>query len=414
MRHFKLFFTSIKVKQNIKELIRPAFLQRATALAVMVAVTVLSMVTVMAKTHTAHVVYDGKETDVEMTSCGTPDILLKAGVKTSPDDIIVRKEDPDNAGDVIVRVKSAHCVTVSAGGSEKAVTAHYGDTVGDVLEDADVVIDCNDVVTPPVESSVGGDMRIDVEKCFNISVKADGRTVNTVVGEVNVADAIKEAGLTVGGDDIVSAGLDSKVTEGQKLDITRVTYKKVTTTEPVAYKTVTRKSKALRAGQIKVETAGQNGVKTIVTKQKLIDGQPAGSAVVSAEVTEQPVSKVVSVGAKNAIASVGSDGTLTDQNGNSVNYKKVLTGRCSCYCTGTTTSTGLRAAYGRVAVNPNIIPYGTKLYICSPDGRLVYGYAVAADTGGAAMRGAIIADLYYSSYSQCMKIGTRNMNVYIL
>ena len=45
---------------------------------------------------------------------------------------------------------------------------------------------------------------------------------------------------------------------------------------------------------------------------------------------------------------------------------------------------------------------------------MVYGYAVAADTGGACMRNSIIADLYYDSYNECFQIGVRNMNVYIL
>lgn len=414
MRHFSLNYGRNKIKFNIKELVNAAFIQRATALAAMICVTVLSVVTVMAKTHTAHVIYDGKKTDVEMASSATSDILLKAGVKTTPEDVIVRKDDSDNAGDVIITVKSTCNVKVLADGKEISAAAHYGDTVGDALESAGVSVDCNDIVTPSAESNVTNGMQISVKRCYNISIEADGRTVNAVVGEGNVASAIKETGFAIGGNDTVNADLSSKITDGQKLEITRVAYKEIVTTEPLAYKTVTKKSKALSSGQIKVETAGQNGVKTIVTKQKFINGKPADSTVVSTAVTQEPVNKVVEVGAKSAIASVGSDGTLTDQNGNKVSYKRVLSGRCSCYCTGTTTSTGLKAAYGRVAVNPNIIPYGTRLYICSPDGRLVYGYAVAADTGGAAMKGSIIADLYYSSYSQCMKIGSRTMNVYIL
>ena len=415
MRHFRLNLADIKAELNIKKLMCPAFLHRAAALAVMVTVTVLSVVTVMAKTNTAHIVYNGKKTDVQMTSAETKDILFAAGIETGSDDIVVKKDASDGSGDVVITVKSAYGVTVDSDGTKKTVAAHYGDKVSSVLEKAGTEADWNDVVTPAQDSTVTGKMAVSVKKRCGISLTADGSTVSTVVNAKNVADAIKEAGFSLGKDDTVNAGLDSAVTEGQKLEITRVAYKDVTTTEPVAFKTVTEKSKALSAGKVKVVTQGQNGVKTTVTRQKLVNGQLAGSTVVSSAVTKEPVNKVVSVGAKgSAIASVGSDGTFVDHNGKSVSYKKLLTGRCSCYCTGTTTSTGLKAAYGRVAVNPNVIPYGTKLYICSPDGKVVYGYAVAADTGGAAMRGSIIADLYYSSYSQCMKIGTRTMNVYVL
>ena len=40
-----------------------------------------------------------------------------------------------------------------------------------------------------------------------------------------------------------------------------------------------------------------------------------------------------------------------------------------------------------MAVDPDVIPYGTKLYITSTDGKFVYGYAVATDTGIAVQKG---------------------------
>ena len=70
--------------------------------------------------------------------------------------------------------------------------------------------------------------------------------------------------------------------------------------------------------------------------------------------------------------------------------------------------------YGVIAVNPNIIPYGTKMYVTSPDGSVVYGYGVAGDTGGACMAGDIIADLCYNTIEECSQIGRREMVIYIL
>lgn len=66
-----------------------------------------------------------------------------------------------------------------------------------------------------------------------------------------------------------------------------------------------------------------------------------------------------------------------------------------------------------MAVNPNIIPYGTKMYIVSEDG-FVYGYATAIDTGGALMDGSAIVDVYYPTYDDCVVFGRRNVYVYIL
>ena len=70
------------------------------------------------------------------------------------------------------------------------------------------------------------------------------------------------------------------------------------------------------------------------------------------------------------------------------------------------TAIGIPATYGVAAVDPRVIPLGTRLYI---EG---YGEAIAADTGGA-IRGAKI-DLCMESYDEAMSFGRRNVTVYIL
>ena len=70
------------------------------------------------------------------------------------------------------------------------------------------------------------------------------------------------------------------------------------------------------------------------------------------------------------------------------------------------TATGTRAVRGVVAVDPRVIPLGTKLYI---EG---YGYAVAADTGGAIKGNRI--DLVMNTVRECRKFGRRQVKVHIL
>lgn len=394
---------------------RSALLKQGAALALMILVTIGSVGTVMAATHVATVTCDGTVGRVEMTSPETDQILLKAGVKTGPNDLISRSDDPDHAGDVTVTVKTARKVTVEADGTSETVTAHYGDTVSGVLAQTGVSLDADDLVTPAESEPVEAGTKIQVTRMVQITVAADGCKVAATVKEGSVSDAVRQAGVQLGTADTLNVAPDESVNPGMEISVSRVTYKDVTETRAIPYKTVTQKDSSLAAGKTKVKTAGQNGTEKVVVRQKMVDGKVTETQDVSSSVVTKPVDQVTLFGTKkSAVASVGSDGTLVDQNGKTVRYKKVLTGRCSCYTGGGWTSTGAKAAFGRVAVNPSVIPYGTKLYICSPDGKLVYGYAVASDTGGAAMRGVIIADLYYDSYSQCMRIGTRTMNVYVL
>ncbi len=70
------------------------------------------------------------------------------------------------------------------------------------------------------------------------------------------------------------------------------------------------------------------------------------------------------------------------------------------------TATGLPATHGVVAVDPDVIPLGTRVYIPG------YGVAIAADTGGM-IEGAMI-DLCMESYDDCMDFGRRDIDVYIL
>ena len=70
------------------------------------------------------------------------------------------------------------------------------------------------------------------------------------------------------------------------------------------------------------------------------------------------------------------------------------------------TAIGLRAKKGIVAVDPKIIPLGTKLYIPG------YGEALAADTGGWIKGNRI--DLVFESLEDCYRYGRRKIKVYLV
>ena len=107
------------------------------------------------------------------------------------------------------------------------------------------------------------------------------------------------------------------------------------------------------------------------------------------------------------------DDILFDENGVPLNYTKKLTGRSTAYHMGHTTATGTSVHPGVVAVNPRIIPYGSKMYIVSDDG-WVYGYCSAEDTGGFIYwNNAPIVDLYVSSTNFAYQWGNRGVTIYI-
>lgn len=76
----------------------------------------------------------------------------------------------------------------------------------------------------------------------------------------------------------------------------------------------------------------------------------------------------------------------------------------------TCTATGTTVRIGTVAVDPKVIPLGTRMYIITNDGKVVYGMAVAEDTGVFGSK----VDLYYNSYRTCINFGRRTATVYLL
>lgn len=104
-----------------------------------------------------------------------------------------------------------------------------------------------------------------------------------------------------------------------------------------------------------------------------------------------------------------------DANGVPTHYSYCITGKATAYYGGTRTATGTRPMQGSVAVNPRQIPYGTRMWIVSTDGSIVYGLGVAEDTGGFIyLKTGPTIDVYFNTYEDCVHWGLRNVNIYIL
>lgn len=207
----------------------------------------------------------------------------------------------------------------------------------------------------------------------------------------------------------------------------KVEYKYETVTETIKFKYKTVKSDELEIGQTKV-TYGKNGSKKVTYKIKYVDGKKVSKEVYKEEIIKKAVDQVETVGTRRRASQavmtsddvdcistlIPSSPIELDANGRPVNYSKIIEGKGCAYACGNMTATGVKPQPGYVAVNPKQIPYGTKMYIVSADGKYIYGYAVAADTGGFAKKGERIVDLRFNTESECNKFGVRNVIIYIL
>ena len=398
-------------------------LKRAVSIALMGAIclTASAAVTTSSKTVT---VTDGEKTvTINTISSDTESILEKTGVKLGEDDKIVCTENSESS--VNISVMRAFSVDVVDGKTRQTLTFNEG-TVADAIKAAGITLSKSDSVSLSQNTALEPDMEITIARFFTVNINLRGEKLTREVPAGTVTDALAYLDIKLEESDSLNINKDIEVSENMNIIITSITYNETSKTEEVAYNTVYKDTDDMYRGESSVETQGVNGERTIVTREKYVNGKLEASKEIKNEITKQPVDEVILNGTKEYVSQVYTySGTvsanetsniLTDVNGNQVHYTRVLTGSGTAYYApaGALTSTGRLARYGVVAVDPDIIPYGSILYIVSNDGQVVYGYAVAGDTGGALWAGTAIVDLYYNTYDECCQFGRRDVTIYVL
>ena len=256
---------------------------------------------------------------------------------------------------------------------------------------------------------------LNIERAFSVTIEAEGQEypVKMVVG--TVADALERAGITLEGDDYTEPALSAMVTAGSKIEVHRVEYQDKVETQAVPYDTEYVYTSLYFRNTNRATTLqhGSEGQQTVTTRERWVDGELENSVVTDVTTTVEPTDHVVKTYGAGAPVSplTGPDGTTNAP----ASYSKVLTGKATGYYSKSGKgSSGLGLGYGTVAVDPDVIPYGTLLYITSTDGSFVYGYAVATDTGIAVQDGRILVDLFYETYAESVINGAINVNVYVV
>ncbi len=314
------------------------------------------------------------------------------------------------AGYVSLNMRTVYITDGEATHSVKTLST----SSGVVLTAAGLTVEEDDVVSAEWEFNKG---EIVIERGMDIAVTVDGVTRTISLTNGTVADALKKAGITLSENDILSVPQETVLTEGLTVNVDRVTFEERTETKAIAFGTTSYETASYSKGKKVVEVNGVNGEKKLVYRDRLVNGEVVESELVEEIVTKAPVDEVVAIGTyvKPAVNVNASAGTIAG-----LSYSKVLTGKATAYTNenglaGKYTSTGMLAQVGVVAVNPNVIPYGTKLYITTADGSYTYGYAVAGDTGGFIYSHPdTIVDLFMNTAAECYAFGRRDIVVYVL
>lgn len=259
---------------------------------------------------------------------------------------------------------------------------------------------------------------IHILRAFDVPVTVDGRTVDVVTTGGTVEEVLRDGGIQLSEDDETEPARGETVEEGQSITVHRVTYDTYTVQETVPAEVVTEYTSLFYRQQDYelVLQQGADGLDEVTYRDKYVDGQLAETTEVSRTTLVGMVQHIVKqYGEAVPVSDFAGPEIVDGQPAEGV--VQVYTGQRSTGYSASATAkgaSGRRLSYGTVAVNPNVIPYGTLLYITSDDGRFVYGYAYAADTGTAMLTGHAFIDLYYETYEESVKNAVIPVTVYVI
>lgn len=297
---------------------------------------------------------------------------------------------------------------------EKEFTSNYATTeitVQEFLADAEIILDAKDKINVGLNEYVTDDMKIFIERAIEIEVVIDGEVKTYTTTKNTVKEALVENNIYLNPKDHMNYKLDDLIEKDMKITVDKYSEKIVTLKESIPYEKQVVKAMYLEEGVTKVGREGKEGIKEKEVKITYIGGKEVNRESLKEIVVEKPEVHIVLSGAVKAFkADDGKEYKYTKKldNMSATSYTDSIrdTGKDASHPEFGITFTGTRTRKGVVAVDPKVIPLGTKLYV---EG---YGEAIAEDTGSA-IKGYTI-DLYVYTQEESDRFGRQARDVYIL
>ncbi|MCI1983648.1 MAG: G5 domain-containing protein [Bifidobacteriaceae bacterium] len=139
-------------------------------------------------------------------------------------------------------------------------------------------------------------------------------------GFTTVKSVLEQGNITLEDTDTVSPSLSTKVSESTVITINRADTTVETTTQKIAYNTITKKDSSLAKGTTKVQTKGVAGEMVSTNLVQVVGGKTISSNTLASWVKKTPVNKVILVGTKVAAASSSASSGSSSSSSSSSDY----------------------------------------------------------------------------------------------
>ena len=288
------------------------------------------------------------------------------------------------------------------------------DTVTELLLEMGIPLNPMDRTNHAANSPVWDGMNLIIFREVAIGIQINGGQVTpqlmrpgTTVGQVLVQQQFeRNMTLLYGGD------MTRYVQNGETINFLTWDSRFYTETEVLPYETIENRTRSVRAGRSHIRQEGVPGEHQVTSAVVIIGGEERNRGIISSNVVAEPIDEIIDIG-------TGRLGDIVDVNADDFHYVRRIRMEATAYtagfgCTGKhpwdpwyrITASGREVEHGIVAVDRNVIPLGTWLYV---EGR---GFALAADVGGA-IRGNKI-DIFMECIIAARRWGRRHLYVWVL
>lgn len=307
--------------------------------------------------------------------------------------VTVTQSDQVYADDVLIPLAALHqtplpqkveighylTVTIQDKGQQRVVNTAVA-TVGEALEEASITLFAADKVEPNPASALEAGMTILIQRSIPLTIQVDGRIIQTRSAYTNPLDVLAEAGIELVESDYAQPGPDAVLQPDDIIQVIRVTEDFRIEDQPIPYQTLWQASPELDLDTQEVISPGTTGILRRRFRIRYDNGVAIGEELDGEWVEVEPVNEVIGYGTRITTGVV-----QTEQGPRE--YWRVVQMRVTSYTPSSSgrapddprygvTASGLPAGYGVVAIDRNIVPWKSNLFIPG------YGVAIAGDTGG--------------------------------
>lgn len=294
-----------------------------------------------------------------------------------------------------------------------------GNSVADTLEMLDISIRPDDYISMAPDTALDSEALnvINIKRAVPVNILVDGQLREVWAYKDTVEEVIADNGITLNPlDRYEGVSANDRIQEGMKIQVVRVSEEIIAEQSEIPFTIVQKPNDVMNEGETRTVVNGENGIREKYYKLTYEDSKPVSRIFINEKIVKEPVNKIVEYGTVL---------NFRNHRGDLVRYKDVIKMKATAYTssfedTGKNpghpqfgiTYTGLKAREGIIAVDPKVIPLGTKVYVEVPGSAPDYGFAIAGDIGSA-IKGNLI-DLYFDSPQKVRQWGKRTVNVYIL